>query len=1034
MTDAIARFSSRLQAGTAAALLLGLVTLSLSAAAFAESFEIQSGHSAMWYNPDRDGEGWMLEVLDKARANLYWFTYDDAGHQRWLTAMGEIDGARIVFPELLVTHGGRFGSDFDPEAVVHQPAGELIMTFEDCDNGKVSFQVFGQTGTIAIERFSSTMATTCAGDTSERVQPQAALSGSWFDPARSGQGLGLQWLEDDTALLTWFTYNNQGHQQWMIGVGTLDDDDRLVFPELHTARGARFGAGFKPEDVEREEWGSLVLDLDCAGGEFEYQSVLPEFGNGTQESRRLTELAGLECATFMPARAALEDADWDARFNVAGLSGSWKVPLPFMLLPAVYDLGPMADGSILAAGSFRWLGQDRVPPLVQGAVQNDDWQALPQAAHLSAVAATAVATDPVAPLAMAVTWPGRILIDDGDDLHEIGSYSGQVRRLAWFEGELWAAGRFELVDGGPADLAVWDGETWQAPLGGAADGAVQSLHVSDEGLYVGGDFEQVGGIETGSVALFDGLGWQGFDSPGHVHAIASTPNGLFAAGAFFGVKRWDGSDWQALGAGLASNAGGVVVTDIEFFQDKLYAVGCFQFANGDEDASDAVRARGIARWNGQAWQTLDDFSSTVRPFFERATLGFIECPNAPEPDRETRIQRLASAGDHLYVGGHFAGIDGRPSQGLIAYDGEAFVAIGAAGLGLSGAADALAPAPDGTLYAFGATHFGGSAAPARMARFDTDHGWALVDAPLPPFLMCSSAHKRMAVDRHGRLFLGCTDHSADPGRQDPSLWKPRVIYLEDGAWQDIENVGDFPPLQVLTRDSQGNIWIGGGRHSVSGGEGYIARLEGGQFEVFEDRFDSFVSHLAFAPTASGQQGFSLIAGGPFSKLGEEEYESIAHWQGHQWQPLEGLEHNPAAIEYGRGQILVSTSSGGDNEDNLTLGAWDGEAWVELATPENGFPDFGDSRPHFSLIRQAGERVFLVGNLPDDSPGQGQPYVFESGSFGRLAGGLGGKAPSAIAVTSDAVFLGGTFVEADPDEQPLTSMGIARLAWPTIAPK
>ncbi|HET6545177.1 MAG TPA: hypothetical protein VFG55_00345, partial [Rhodanobacteraceae bacterium] len=51
---------------------------------------IGSGHSAMWYDPARSGEGWVLEVLADDFVLLDWYTYDEQGGQRWLQGIGEI--------------------------------------------------------------------------------------------------------------------------------------------------------------------------------------------------------------------------------------------------------------------------------------------------------------------------------------------------------------------------------------------------------------------------------------------------------------------------------------------------------------------------------------------------------------------------------------------------------------------------------------------------------------------------------------------------------------------------------------------------------------------------------------------------------------------------------------------------------------------------------------------------------------------------------------------------------------------------------
>ena len=101
----------------------------------AVSGPVKPGHSAMWYQPERDGEGWVLEVLSGDRALLYWYTYDENGNQRWLQAVGDVvdeeSGQAIDFPELLVTEGAEFGPGFDPDDVEFQDVGEASMHFED---------------------------------------------------------------------------------------------------------------------------------------------------------------------------------------------------------------------------------------------------------------------------------------------------------------------------------------------------------------------------------------------------------------------------------------------------------------------------------------------------------------------------------------------------------------------------------------------------------------------------------------------------------------------------------------------------------------------------------------------------------------------------------------------------------------------------------------------------------------------------------------------------------------------------------------
>ena len=83
--------------------------------------------SGSWYSPERNGEGFTLQVLDNGTAHAIWFTYPPAGsgaRQAWIYASGgRIEGDRIVFTDAFTTRGPRFGPGFDPAAVQILPWG-----------------------------------------------------------------------------------------------------------------------------------------------------------------------------------------------------------------------------------------------------------------------------------------------------------------------------------------------------------------------------------------------------------------------------------------------------------------------------------------------------------------------------------------------------------------------------------------------------------------------------------------------------------------------------------------------------------------------------------------------------------------------------------------------------------------------------------------------------------------------------------------------------------------------------------------------
>jgi hypothetical protein len=108
-------------------------------------------YSGVWYNPERSGEGFLVEVLTEARRLIvYWFTYqpDDSGQQAWMVGDGQfMDPQIIVDPPppyeeavsvtLFQPTGASFGPEFDPQDIELIEWGKLRIQFNDANTGKV---------------------------------------------------------------------------------------------------------------------------------------------------------------------------------------------------------------------------------------------------------------------------------------------------------------------------------------------------------------------------------------------------------------------------------------------------------------------------------------------------------------------------------------------------------------------------------------------------------------------------------------------------------------------------------------------------------------------------------------------------------------------------------------------------------------------------------------------------------------------------------------------------------------------------------
>ena len=262
-------------------------------------FVVEPGTSSAWFDTERNGEGFMLEILAGGRAVMYWFTYDGEGRQDWYIAVGEIRANRILFPELLRVSGGEFGPGFDPDQVERSVIGSASFIWSSCDAGAMSWTIEGdggprRQGRMNLTRLSHVMGLDCGGQTVAPEIPAGRLSGSWYDPTHSGEGYVLEVLADQRALVYWFSFDGQGQRRWFFGTGEIQGDT-LSFGEMLTTSGGVFGADFDPAAVSVDPWGSLELALTCTSGTADFTPTEPGFPAGALALLRLSQLDGLAC-------------------------------------------------------------------------------------------------------------------------------------------------------------------------------------------------------------------------------------------------------------------------------------------------------------------------------------------------------------------------------------------------------------------------------------------------------------------------------------------------------------------------------------------------------------------------------------------------------------------------------------------------------------------------------------------------------------------------------------------------------------------
>jgi hypothetical protein len=267
--------------------------------------QIHAGHSGHYFNPDRDGEGWLIEILNDDYAAMSWFTYppidsdddDSFGEQAWMVGVGEISGSRIIFDDILSTRGQGFGSSFDPGSLELLPWGSVEFEFASCSNGTLHYQGptdFGS-GNREMQRLIGIPGLPCGSPALAPRIDVPGVSGQWSDPDLDGQGWFIQETEPGQVFVAWYTYDDNANQIWLVGSGSVNGNV-LQFDQMLTTGGTWFGEDFEAADVERRYWGSMTFTFnDCDSAIVDYASEVPDFGTGTMFPQRITRLSELEC-------------------------------------------------------------------------------------------------------------------------------------------------------------------------------------------------------------------------------------------------------------------------------------------------------------------------------------------------------------------------------------------------------------------------------------------------------------------------------------------------------------------------------------------------------------------------------------------------------------------------------------------------------------------------------------------------------------------------------------------------------------------
>ncbi len=294
-----------------------------------ERSDMDATVSGSWFNPEFDGEGVALQVLDNGAPLLYSFSFDRQGRQQWGFEVGQAGQQFVQWPMLLETRGD-FGQGFrfDGDDPLMRAMTRMRFDRLDEDSLHVERNYYDQAACgplpspppdpmtppcpppLYADRLDYQRLTELAGTTCDNQGDFQQYSGAWYNPEAAGEGFIVEVLPDDRALVYWFTYSadGSGEQAWMTGVGRIGipptiginlppaSGTPLEVETLWQPIGATYGPDFDPADVERIDWGWLGIQFDDTdSGHVYFESHLEDFGSGDFPIERLARPRLAEC-------------------------------------------------------------------------------------------------------------------------------------------------------------------------------------------------------------------------------------------------------------------------------------------------------------------------------------------------------------------------------------------------------------------------------------------------------------------------------------------------------------------------------------------------------------------------------------------------------------------------------------------------------------------------------------------------------------------------------------------------------------------
>ncbi|MCC7533457.1 MAG: T9SS type A sorting domain-containing protein [Bacteroidia bacterium] len=203
-----------------------------------------------------------------------------------------------------------------------------------------------------------------------------------------------------------------------------------------------------------------------------------------------------------------------------------------------------------------------------------------------------------------VNWDGSRFNKMNTPISNCGNSCGPAGKVVRLNNRLFLNGYYGPYNGKTEQLFEYVNNNWVVSGNLGIHGGISNLEIVNGKLFALGVFDSLSGKKIQSLAVFNGIDWDSFNTPSPIltndywfKAAAYYKGqyyfgGNFTDGNFKEILRWTGSQWLPLQTGIA---GGMAdVTCMKVYKGILYVGGLFYETDGNS-------ADCLVAWDGQKW-------------------------------------------------------------------------------------------------------------------------------------------------------------------------------------------------------------------------------------------------------------------------------------------------------------------------------------------------------------------------------------------------------------------------------------------------